>query len=296
MSPPLTEEGDSRPTDTSRALARLYDLDLVEDPGDVELYLALATRTGDPILELAAGSGRIAVPLVEAGHDVTAVDLEPAMLERAYARARAIGRKGDAGAGSGRDRGAGGGRGSSTDIGRLELIEADLLELDLPTAGTYRLAIIALNSIFLLASGDAQRQAFRTIARHLAPGGLAVVDVWLPEPEDLARFDGRLIFEYERLEPETGQRVTKVDSARFDPTTSIVDLTTIYEEGPSGGPTVRWIRHDALRLVGADELRAMAEAAGLVVDQVGSDYDLDPIAPDSERAVLIARLPDPARS
>jgi SAM-dependent methyltransferase len=296
MSPPRTEEGDSRPTDTSRALARLYDLDLVEDPGDVELYLALATRTGGPILELAAGSGRIAVPLVEAGHDVTAVDLEPAMLERAYARARAIGRKGDAGAGSGRDRGAGGGRGSSTDIGRLELIEADLLELDLPTAGTYRLAIIALNSIFLLASGDAQRQAFRTIARHLAPGGLAVVDVWLPEPADLARFDGRLIFEYERLEPETGQRVTKVDSARFDPTTSIVDLTTIYEEGPSGGPTVRWIRHDALRLVGADELRAMAEAAGLVVDEVGGDYDLDPIAPDSERAVLIARLPDPASS
>jgi SAM-dependent methyltransferase len=296
MSPPRTEEGHSRPIDTSRALARLYDLDLVEDPGDVELYLALATRTGDPILELAAGSGRIAVPLVEAGHDVTAVDLEPAMLERAYARARAIGRNGGAGAGSGRDRGAGGGRGSSTDIGRLELIEADLLELDLPTAGTYRLAIIALNSIFLLASGDAQRQAFRTIARHLAPGGLAVVDVWLPEPADLARFDGRLIFEYERLEPETGQRVTKVDSARFDPTTSIVDLTTIYEEGPSGGPTVRWIRHDALRLVGADELRAMAEAAGLVVDQVGGDYDLDPIAPDSERAVLIARLPDPASS
>jgi SAM-dependent methyltransferase len=296
MSPPLTEEGDSRPTDTSRALARLYDLDLVEDPGDVELYLALATRTGGPILELAAGSGRIAVPLVEAGHDVTAVDLEPAMLERAYARARAIGRNGGAGAGSGRDRGAGGDRGSGTDIGRLELIEADLLELDLPTAGTFRLAIIALNSIFLLATPDAQRRAFSTIARHLAPGGRAVVDVWLPDPEDLARFDGRLIFEYERLEPETGQRVTKVDSARFDPTTSIVDLTTIYEEGPSGGPTVRWIRHDALRLVGADELRAMAEAAGFVVDQVGGDYDLDPIAPDSERAVLIARLPDPARS
>jgi SAM-dependent methyltransferase len=293
MSPRRTNEEGSSPNDTNRALARLYDLDLVEDPGDVELYLGLANRTGGPILELAAGSGRIAVPLVEAGHDVTAVDLEPAMLERAFARARALG--GKRGAGSGRNR-AVGGQASRIEIGRLELIDADLLELDLPTAGTYRLAIIALNSLFLLATRDAQHQAFRTIARHLAPGGLAVVDVWLPQSEDLDRFDGRLIFEYERLEPETGQRVTKVDSARFDATTAIVDLTTIYEEGPSGGTTVRWIRRDALRLIGVDELRAMAEAAGLVVEEVGGDYDLDPIAPDSERAILIARLPDPARS
>jgi SAM-dependent methyltransferase len=298
MSPRRTNEEGSSPNDTNRALARLYDLDLVEDPGDVALYLGLANRTGGPILELAAGSGRIAVPLVEAGHDVTAVDLEPAMLERAFARARAM--AGQRGADSGRDRAAGAGRGNDrgrpADIGRLELIEADLLELDLPTAGTYRLAIIALNSLFLLATRDAQHQAFRTIARHLAPGGLAVVDVWLPQSEDLDRFDGRLIFEYERLEPETGQRVTKVDSARFDATTAIVDLTTIYEEGPSGGTTVRWIRRDALRLVGVGELRAMAEAAGLVVEELGGDYDLDPIAPDSERAILIARLPDPARS
>lgn len=288
MSPRRSEEEGPGPTETSRALARLYDLDLMEDPGDVELYLALASRTRGPILELAAGSGRIAVPLVAAGHDVTAVDIEPAMLERAFARARAL--IGPRGAGSDRNRPVG--QGIRIDIGRLELIEADLLELHLPTAGTYRLAIIALNSIFLLASRDAQQRAFRTIARHLAPGGLAVVDVWLPDEDDLARFDGRLIFEYERLEPETGQRVTKVDSARFDSATAIVDLTTIYEEGASGGTTVRWIRHDALRLVGVDELRAMAEDAGLIVDEVGGDYDLDPIAPDSERAILIARLPD----
>jgi SAM-dependent methyltransferase len=211
------------------------------------------------------------------------------MLERAFARARAMGDR--RGGKSARNPAVGGSRGR-VDVGRLELIEADLLELDLPTAGTYRLAIIALNSLFLLATPDAQRQAFRTMSRHLAPGGLAVVDVWLPEADDLARFDGRLIFEYERLEPETGQQVTKVDSARFDPTTAIVDLTTIYEEGPSGGPLVRWIRHDALRLVGAGELRAMAEDAGLVVDEIGGDYDLEPIAPDSERAILIARVPD----
>ncbi|HEY8800164.1 MAG TPA: class I SAM-dependent methyltransferase, partial [Candidatus Limnocylindrales bacterium] len=78
---------DVEPGATARALARLYDLDLVEDPGDLDLYLALAGRTGGPILELAAGTGRLAIPLAEAGHRVTAVDLDPAMLERARAAA-----------------------------------------------------------------------------------------------------------------------------------------------------------------------------------------------------------------
>ena len=70
------------------ALARLYDLDLHDDPGDLDLYLALADRAGGPILELAAGTGRLAVPLAAAGHRVTAVDLDPAMLDRARQRRR----------------------------------------------------------------------------------------------------------------------------------------------------------------------------------------------------------------
>ena len=260
------------PTDEARALARLYDLDLVEDPGDLDLYLALAKGSGGPILELAAGTGRLAVPLAAAGHVVTAVDLDPAMLERASARARAEPAAND----------------------RLELLEADLLDLDLPGAGAYRFAFIALNSLFLLATREAQRQAFRTLAKHLGPDGVAAVDVWLPEPDDLARFDGRLILEYERRDSESGLNVTKAAAARFDPASAIVDLTAIYEEGAPGEPTVRWIRHDALRLVGADELRSMAEDAGLIVESLAGGYDLDLIGPGSERAIVVARRP-PAR-
>ena len=76
---------------TAAALARLYDLDLLDDPGDLDLYLAMADRADGPILELAAGTGRLAVPLAVAGHPVTAVDLDPAMLERARQRAAAAG-------------------------------------------------------------------------------------------------------------------------------------------------------------------------------------------------------------
>ena len=49
------------------ALARYYDLDLGgDDPGDLDMYLAFADATDGTVLELMAGSGRIAVPLAVA--------------------------------------------------------------------------------------------------------------------------------------------------------------------------------------------------------------------------------------
>lgn len=264
----MTPESGSAYAAVAAALARLYDLDLVEDPGDMDLYLALASRTGGPILELAAGTGRIAVPLAEAGHRVTAVDIDPAMLARAHDRARVAAK-------ATRD--------------RIEFVEADLLGLGLPAAGTFKLAFIALNSLFLLATRAAQRDAFATMARHLARGGLAVVDVWLPDADDLARFDGRLILEYERVESVSGALVTKVAAAQHDAASGVVNLSSIYEEGVQGGPAARFVRRDVLRLVSANELRDFAESAGLVVETLAGSYDLEPLGPGSERGIIVAR-------
>jgi len=254
---------------TAAALARLYDLDLLDDPGDLDLYLALADRADGPILELATGTGRLAVPLAAAGHRVTGVDLDPAMLDRARDRAIRADLPAD----------------------RLELVEADLLDLRLADAGRHALAFIALNSIMLLPTRDAQRAAFRTIAAHLAPGGLAAVDAWLPDAEDLGRFDGRLILDWVRPDPATSAIVTKTGSALHDAASGTIALTAIYDEAAQGEQPRRWVRQDRLRLVSADELAAFAEEAGLRVEIVAGGYDLGPIGPGSERAVLIAERP-----
>jgi hypothetical protein len=171
----------------------------------------------------------------------------------------------------------------------MAFVEADLLGLELPNAGSFRLAIIALNSLFLLASRAAQREAFATMARHLASGGLAVVDIWLPDADDLARFDGRLILEYERHDPESHALVTKIAAAQHDAASGIVNLTSIYEEGDQGASPARYVRRDALRLVSADELRDFAESAGLEVETLAGGYDLDPLGAGSERAIIVAR-------
>lgn len=254
------------PESPAAALARLYDLDLADDPGDLDLYRALALRTGGPILELGAGTGRIAVPLAAAGYDVTAVDLDPAMLARAQRRARDAG--GDVAA-------------------RIHLVEADMRELRLPRA-TFRLAFIALNSLPLAGDRVGQAAAVATLARHLGPGGLAVVDVWLPDAATLAGYDGSLSLEYVRRDPETGRIVAKLAAAQHDAATGTVALTAIYDEGEPGEPVVRWIREDRLRLVSPDDLAELARAAGLEVEILAGGYDLEPLGAGAQRAVLVA--------
>ena len=255
---------------TADDLARLYDLDLLDDPGDLDLYLALAERTGGPILELAAGTGRLAVPLAAGGNRVTAVDIDPAMLARAHARAKIAG---------------------PVATGHLTLVEADLVGLRLPDAGQFGLAFIALNSMLVLAGRAAQRSTVRVLAEHLAPGGVAVVDVWLPDAEDLARFDGRIVLEWPRRDPETGELVTKAGSAQHDAATGTITLTTLFEASKQGGSPRRWVRRDQMRLVSADELGAWAEEAGLAVELMAGSYDLGALGPGSERAVMIAVKP-----
>ena len=125
---------------------------------------------------------------------VTAVDLDPAMLAaRAATGPRAAGLSATSGCGSSR-------RTCWTCACRTP-------------AGT-RFAFIALNSLMLLGSRAAQRAALATMAAHLAPGGLAVVDVWLPDADDLARFDGRVILEWPRTDP--GDRPCR-DQGRLGP-------------------------------------------------------------------------------
>jgi SAM-dependent methyltransferase len=269
---PTGDTAADRPTGDTAAdrLARYYDLDLQDDPGDTGLYLAMAARTGGPILELAAGSGRLAVPLAAAGYHVTAVDNDPAMLRRAAA-AWAVFRP----------------RGRRRPSGDLELIEADLTALTLERR--YGLAFIALNSLLLLDGPEAQRRAMGVLAAHLRPGGVAIVDIILPDASELRSYDSRIYLDWTRADPETNELVSKLASARHDAATATVTLTTLFDSvAAGGGPVHRTSRTDQLHLRNAADLVIDATDAGLQVELVAGDHQGTPFGPGSERIVLIA--------
>jgi SAM-dependent methyltransferase len=255
------------PNGSAESLARYYDLDLLDDPGDRPFYEAVARRVEGLVLELGVGSGRLAVPLALAGHAVVGVDGDPAMLARAAAAwERRRGRR---------------------PADRLRLIAGDLTDLRLPER--FGLILIALNTLLLL-DPDRQAAAFGTIAAHLAPRGLAIVDVLLPGADDLARYDGRLLLEWVRDDAETGERVIKLAAATHDPALATVDLTQVFDASArEGGPVRRIVRVDRLHLVTARELVGLAEGAGLQVESLAGDHEGTPFGAGSGRVVLTAR-------
>jgi SAM-dependent methyltransferase len=213
--------------------------------------------------------------LAAAGYRVTGVDLDPAMLARAATAWTSVADSDSPG----------------VRTGSLQLVEADLLGLSLPGAGQFRLAFIALNSLLLLGSRTSQRSTLATLVTHLAPDGIAVVDVWQPTAEDLVRYDGRVLLQHVRSDPTSGLLVTKASSAQHDPSSQAVSLTTIYEEAAQGETPRRWIRSDRLRLISADELTGLAVEVGLEIELLAGGYGLEPIGPGTDRAILIARRP-----
>ena len=67
-----------------------YDWRYSSDTG-VAFYSALARETGGPVLEIACGTGRVAIPIARQGFAVTGLDVVPAMLERARFKAESAG-------------------------------------------------------------------------------------------------------------------------------------------------------------------------------------------------------------
>src|SRR5919204_425400 len=121
----------------------------------VEALLALAGR--GRVLELAVGTGRVALPLVERGVEVEGVDISEQMVARLRAKA--------------------GGEGVKVTMG-------DFAEV--PVAGRFRLVYIVFNTLFALLTQEDQLRCFENVAAHLEPDGAFVLECFHP---DLSLFD-----------------------------------------------------------------------------------------------------------
>jgi SAM-dependent methyltransferase len=263
-----TEPAVSDPT-RATTLARYYDLDFTDQHPDVAMYLALAAATDGPILELASGTGRVAVQLAAAGHAVAGVDLDGAALQVAREAwdswARTAGRR----------------------RGTLRLEEGDITTLALRER--FDLVILALNTLLLMPGRDAQRKVLRVMAEHLGRDGRAVVDVWLPSADDLDLYDGHLMLEWLKRDPASGENVSKTTAATHDEEAGTAEITTFYDAWHDGDQPRRTHRRDDVSFLGSTELLAMLESAGLEPEMTAGDYDMSPFEPDSERLIVVCR-------
>ena len=153
--------GQVRPYYADRGLsAAFYDTVTGADErlaGDIAIYADLAGTEGR-ILELGAGTGRVAYALAALGHRVTGIEIAPAMLAQAQARRAEV----------------------PADIaGRVTLRRGDMTSIDLKQ--DFDLVVCPYFTLAHVPCGAAWKNTFATAARHLRPGGLAAFHLPLLE-------------------------------------------------------------------------------------------------------------------
>ena len=161
---------------------------------DVSFYVEEALASGGPVVELAVGTGRIAVPIARAGVDVIGVDASPGMLELARAAAE--------------------------EAGVTQCVDLRLGDLrEPPVAESVPLVICPFRSLLHMETEEEKLRALRAARGLLEPGGRFVFDVFSPSREDIEETDGRWIERepgiFERADWDEGARTLTL-SVRSD--------------------------------------------------------------------------------
>src|SRR5213078_3013483 len=146
----MSREAATAPADPYEALAPIYDAWAGDMTEDVPFYVELAREADGPVVELAVGNGRVAIPVArETGKPVIGIDRSPAMLAQARERAEAAGVQ-------------------------LNLRELDMrdFELEEPAALVY----CPFRALLHLPTWQDKRKVFERVAAALQPSGRFVWD------------------------------------------------------------------------------------------------------------------------
>ena len=226
--------------------ATRYDDDPRGDEAETVAFLERLAR-GGPALELAIGTGRIALPLAARGVRVDGVDFSEPMVERLRAKP--------------------GGADLAVTIGDFA---------DVPVDGTYRLVFLVYNTLYNLLTQDEQVRCFVNVAEHLTDDGAFVVEAMVPSYFYKLRDD-----QYVDAEHVGVDRVT-LDVGRYDPVTQILDEShvTLSAAGIRVAPIVT-------RYVWPSELDLMARIAGLRLRERWGGWLGEPFTGDSRRHVSV---------
>jgi ubiquinone/menaquinone biosynthesis C-methylase UbiE len=147
------------------AFSYRYDEWSSEMTADVPFYVDLARAADGPLVELAVGNGRVAIPVAQAtGRTVIGIDSSPAMLEAARVRAAEAGVE-------------------------LELHEGDMRELTV--AEPAALVYCPFRALLHLPTWADRRRTFERVAASLRPGGRFAWNAFAFDHAIAARLDGQ---------------------------------------------------------------------------------------------------------
>ena len=208
-----------------------------EEPraSDLEIawYSAHLPRMDGPVLDVMAGSGRLLVPLLEAGLRVHGIDLSEAMLANCRKRLEASGVE-------------------------TALFRQNVTALNLPFR--YAAAFVAGGSFQLLSDSTAALDALLRIRAHLIEPGVLLLDLFVPGGAEHP--PGAAVVEVRTVAPVEGCRIGLRSETVFDVDLRRIDVTSRYERRDRHTITAREDETLALTWYTEDEALTLLADAG----------------------------------
>jgi SAM-dependent methyltransferase len=261
------------PTPYEELLGAVYDLYVTGWEHEPEFWRSeAAPEIGGEgaILELACGTGRVAVPLAIAGARIVGLDRWSTHLEIARSR--------------------------SSNCPRADWVHADMRRFEL--AEQFSLAIMPGHGFQSLNSADDQLDCLRAIKRHLLPGGRAIFHLDHQSLSWLGSLPMEAGIEFqpgaEVVDPRSGHAFRQRISWAYGRATQTAWMVAEWEELGPDGAQLRTARSNItpLHCVFPGEMRHAINLAGLEVVDVYGGFDRSPLADTSESMIWVARNPE----
>lgn len=247
---------------------RYYDQAYRRRRHDVRFYVERAVESGGPVLELGAGTARVAQAIAKAGIDIVCVEPMEPMLAQARERLARLPRQV-------RD--------------HVELREGNLESLRLRRR--FPLVIAPFNVWMHLYTREQVERGFATVRHHLTPHGRFVFDVLLPDAVSLARDPSRRYRGGEVPHPRDGVRYRYGEYFSYDPATQIETIIMDFEHPENAASS--FCTPLTQRQFFPAELEALLHYNGFTVESHTGDFRGDPITAATESQVIVARLRRP---
>ena len=239
-------------------VARVYDAEHAAPEDDVPWVLDLASR-GGAVADLGCGTGRLTLPLAQAGYMVEALDHSAAMLERLQHKLS---------------------QQSPAVQQRVHLHHVDLSAIgSVLLSGSVSLAMIGYNTFGGLLTAGEQQECLRQVHATLRPGGQVAIATAVLSAASLGLPEGLSREVYRRPAPELGEGVTlaRRDVHRWtDETNQVRHLALVYDVlEPDGGRQLRQFEY-VVRYSSRWELEHLLVRCGFSSVQVLGGYASEP--------------------
>lgn len=240
-----------------------YDLEVGDNDEELPLIERWAGAPGAPLLDVACGTGRTAIPLAARGYQVTGVDLVSEMIARAREKADA-------------------------QCVAVEWVVADARTFQLPRRFSC-LYMVGNAFQFFLTRAD-QDALLARVREHLRPEGYFLFETRNPSPDNLLRI--RQPGPYQYTTPDGGQLAITDDLPVYDPMTQIQHYATQYRWLHPGGRRVEKTKRVALRYVFPQEIEALLFYNGFRIGARYGSWQQEPLTATSREMIYVCQRCD----